>query len=143
MQAIYFDDNVLITQNIATIFGTSYPISAITSLNIKEIKGQVSSFITFLFFIIFMFGLIVFVFGLSVVFDETRQFTSSSLLALVPGAAVMFGIWYLAGKTNTPPPSDYFLTIRTADGTHAEIFSSDPRYVQTIRAAIEHAIHLR
>lgn len=137
---VYFDDNVIITPSIATFFGTSYPIAAISSLTVRTQKNNRR-----LPLVIGAIGLLLFVVGLLKVIANLYfmfAFNESDPEVFIPGlVSTLIGAAAIAKASSSKhPPPDFCLVLVTAAGERAAVTSKDQNYTNHIRACIEHAI---
>lgn len=137
-KTIYFDGNVMISYSIVTIFGTSYPIRAISSVSTRR-REMTSGCVPISAIIIggasFFFGVL----GIFAGFMDKKESHNEAVIFLSI-VAVMGLIMAVNGFRAKAPPPRFDLVLVTAAGERAALTSKDADYVQHIRAAIEQAI---
>ena len=130
---IHSDARAIITPTLATLDGTSYPISAIASLRVVR-KEKNRPLLGFLLIIAGLIG------GLAalgaygdpkVAHDQAVGYGLAALLMMGFGVRLM----------RIAP--DYALLIRTAGGETAAMQAADSKYLDFIRSALEHAVHVK
>jgi hypothetical protein len=155
-EPIYADDNVIITKSIATIFETSYPIRAISSLSVLEHKkddladniasGCMIAVFGFVGVALIIPGAIGILSNFSKSGGNPPPFGMVSAITIFLIGAVFI---FLARGANrkraamAPPPSDFSLMIVTAAGERAAMRSKDDEYIAHVRTCIEKAIQLQ
>lgn len=140
MRMIYRDDRVAIGDSIAILDGVAYPISAIASVEAREIKAKVG-----------FTPIICFALGAPLSFSATGH----ALHALLPGGsppidretarlaigfAVLGGALVIGGLLMLGGRSTYALVISTSAGERAALKAKDAAYIGRLRAAIEEAL---
>jgi hypothetical protein len=137
---IYSDDNVIISRNIATIFGKSFQIRLVSSVDIRQNKSleivkillSIIGPASFLFSIFMMTYL-----ALDKTFS-TQQLNVPFSLAFIGLFLTIFAI--IMWQSYTPR---HDLLLVTAGGEIVAMTSEDASYVQKIRVAIEAAMQLQ
>ncbi len=142
-EPLHFDNRVLVTRDMATIDGVSYPIRAISSLVVREVPRKGGCLIPAL-----MLGgcLVIVVTALSLVGsmlpDPGRAgggphgaSPASAVTIMLVGVA-MFGFgWSL----QSAPPS-YALVLGSAGGERHAVESADVAWLVLVRTALEEAM---
>ncbi|MGH6848171.1 MAG: DUF6232 family protein [Methylocella sp.] len=137
-ETIYFDRNVMISNHIATIFGTSYPIRAITSVSIRRremTSGCVPIFAIIIGMPLFLFGTL----GIFAYFMDKKE-SHNDVVILLGIMAIMGLVLAVNGFRTKARPPQFDLIFVTAAGECATLTSKDADYVRHVRAAIEQAI---
>lgn len=134
-EVIYADRNVTVSKQIATIFGTSYPIRAISSLTIRR-RQPASGCIPF----VLMLTGILLAFGGAIGVAAALNTISVGLLFMA-GFVTLFGISMIMRAVYYKHPEPEFdLILVTMAAQRVAMTSRDPGYVNHVRAAIEQAI---
>lgn len=137
MKPIYFDSNVMITDDLATISGDSYPVRAISPIRIRrrEAASGVFQFLTIIAGgVIGLFGAIAF-YGLNHEEFMYPDFTVCLFFVSI-GVLLIIGIALL--KRGAPVFFDLILVTNAREGV--VMTSEDRDYIQHVRAALEQAI---
>jgi hypothetical protein len=136
-KSIYSDRNVIITNHLATLFGVSYPLRAISSIKIKRTstERQMLALIGGIFALSGIFLLADCPFrGISELFNisDMNRERLSGLIIMIVGFALFVGAFF------TTPDFKLILVTNAREGVVMK--SRNLNYIQHIRRAIEQAV---
>jgi hypothetical protein len=129
-EIIYADDDVIVSRSVATIFGKSFQIRLVSSVDVK-LKSK--PFIAKLLF--FLFGVLVLTFGIA------SNSEGHSFIGYI-SIAIGFVIIILSVNLGKNKKNKLDLII-TAGSEVAAMSSEDPEYLAKIRLAIERAMQMQ
>jgi uncharacterized membrane protein len=140
-EAIHFDERVLVTTDIATIDGVSYPIRAISSLAVRELPSK-GGYAAPTFMIV---GGVLALLGLLALIGSAlpekggqgpRGGPVEMAATMILIGVSMFGF----GWTMTRAPRRYALVLGSAGGERQALESTDAAWLAIVRIAIEEAM---
>ncbi len=140
-EALHFDDRVLVTREMATIDGVSYPIRAISSLAVRELPPQGGCAApTFMIVggVLALLGLLALI-G-SALPEKGGQGPRGGPVEMA-ATMILIGVSMFGfGWTMTRAPRRYALVLGSAGGERQALESTDAAWLAIVRMALEEAM---